>query len=152
MKRTNSITGLHQTLAYLLELIGFGFILIPVRVLPISHPQPPHSQDAVDVVPHPSILMVLTSWKQPRNWILTTAEGIKNKYYYLKFHLSISKGNKMQGRAKGDFTTDCTLQLLTVLQQKWGPIFLSQTHRSEMQNFSEHLDISWASSWAPSST
>ena len=104
MKKTNSVTGLHRTLTYLLELVSFGLILIPVRVLPISHAQPPHGQDAVDVVPHPSILMVRTSWKQPRNWILTMAEEIKKKHYYLKSHLSVSKGNKTKERAKDDFT------------------------------------------------
>lgn len=86
-QKVNTTTGLCRTLTYLLELVGFGLILIPVRILPISHAQPPHSQDAVDVVPYPSIFMVRTSWKQPCHWILTTAEGIKNKHYYLKSHL-----------------------------------------------------------------
>lgn len=50
-----------KTLMYLLKLVGFGLILVPVCILSVSHPEPPHCQDAVDVVPYPSILMVCTS-------------------------------------------------------------------------------------------
>lgn len=66
-KKTNKQTNqqhswfMPKTLTYLLKLVGFGLILVPVCILSVSHPEPPHRQDAVDVVPYPSILMVCTS-------------------------------------------------------------------------------------------
>lgn len=78
---------MHWTPTYLLELIGLGLVLVPVCVLSVGHAKPPHCQDAIDIVPYPSILMVRTSWKQPCNWVLNTAEKVKNKHCYLKSHL-----------------------------------------------------------------
>lgn len=86
-KAKHSIVVLHWILTYLLKLIGFGLVLIPVCVLSVGHAKPPYCKDAIDIVPYPRILMVRTSWKQPCNWVLNTVEKVKNKHYYLKSHL-----------------------------------------------------------------
>lgn len=45
---------------YLLQLVGLGFVLIAVSILAVGHAQAPHSQDAVDVIPHPGVLLLMT--------------------------------------------------------------------------------------------
>lgn len=45
---------------YLLQLVGFGLVLIAVRILAVGHAQAPHGQNAVDVIPHPGILLLVT--------------------------------------------------------------------------------------------
>lgn len=44
---------------YLFQLIGLGLVLIAVGILAVGHAQSPHSQDAVDVVTHPGILLLM---------------------------------------------------------------------------------------------
>lgn len=44
---------------YLFQLIGLCFILITVSILAVGHAQAPNSQDAVDVVSYPGILLVM---------------------------------------------------------------------------------------------
>lgn len=51
----DTVVGHH----YLLQLIGLGLIFITVSILAVGHAQAPHSQDAVDVIPHPGILLVM---------------------------------------------------------------------------------------------
>lgn len=45
---------------YLLQLVSLGLVLIAVGILAVGHAQAPHGQDAVDVVPHPGILLLMT--------------------------------------------------------------------------------------------
>lgn len=108
-----------KTLTYLLKLVGFGLILVPVCILSVSHPEPPHRQDAVDVVPYPSILMVSTSWKQPCYWVLSRVQRAQNGHYYLKSHLFRwtdsflikRERNRNKRESQGWFHTGCTLRL-----------------------------------------
>lgn len=62
-------------LAYLLQLVGLGFVFIAVGVLAISHAQPPHSQDAVHVIPHPGILLLDAGGEKSSHWVLREAES-----------------------------------------------------------------------------
>lgn len=55
---------------YLLQLIGLGLVLITVGILAVGHAQAPHGQDAVDIIPHPGILLFMTGRQQPRDGIL----------------------------------------------------------------------------------
>ena len=45
---------------YLLQLVGLGLVLITVGVLAVGHAQAPHGQDAVDVIPYPGVLLLMT--------------------------------------------------------------------------------------------
>lgn len=65
-------------MTYLLQFISFGFIFIPIRILPVGHPQAPYSQNTIDVVSDPSILLFCTGRKQSCNWVL------KNKHIFKK--------------------------------------------------------------------
>lgn len=59
---------------YLLQLIGFGLVLITVGILAVGHAQAPHSQNAVDIISHPGILLFMTGRQQPRDGILLKKE------------------------------------------------------------------------------
>lgn len=45
---------------YLLQFVGFGLVFISVSILAVGHAQAPHGQDAVDVIPHPGVLLLMT--------------------------------------------------------------------------------------------
>ena len=45
---------------YLLQLVGLGLVLVAVSVLAVGHAQAPHGQDAVDVIPYPGVLLLMT--------------------------------------------------------------------------------------------
>ena len=45
---------------YLLQLVGLGLVLVAVGVLAVGHAQAPHGQDAIDVIPYPGILLLMT--------------------------------------------------------------------------------------------
>lgn len=55
---------------YLLQLVGLGLVFVTVGILAVGHAQAPHSQDAVDVIPHPGILLLMTGRQQPCDRIL----------------------------------------------------------------------------------
>lgn len=61
---------LTPTKTHLLQFVGLGLVFIAVCILAVSHAEPPHSQDAVDIVPHPGILFLGTSRQKSCHGVL----------------------------------------------------------------------------------
>lgn len=72
---------------YLLQLIGLGLVLITVSILAVGHTQAPHGQDAVDVIPHPGVLLFMTGRQQPCDGIL-----LEKKHKITQHHLHPALG------------------------------------------------------------
>ena len=59
---------------YLLQFIRLGPILVQVSSLAIGQGQPPHRQDAVDIISYPAVLGVFTWWDQSCSRVLKPTE------------------------------------------------------------------------------
>lgn len=59
---------------HLLQFVGLGLVFVAIRILAVGHAEPPHCQDAVDVVPYPGILFLGTGRQKSCHWILQQYE------------------------------------------------------------------------------